>query len=106
MAAYPTKLERPSDDLLRIAWSDGLTREYKVRELRNACPCATCREKRSAPPPPPNVLPVIPPGAGGPISITGMRPTGNYAYNIQFSDGHNSGLYTLELLQELGEAVE
>lgn len=105
MPCYPTQLEKPSDDLLRITWSDGMVREYGVRELRNACPCATCREKRSAPPPPPNVLPVIPPGAGGPITIAGMRPTGSYAYNIAFSDGHNSGLYTMDLLRELGKEV-
>ena len=31
-----------------------------------------------------------------------MRPVGNYAYNIAFSDGHNTGLYTFELLTALG----
>lgn len=106
MSAYPTELDKPTNDRLRITWSDGMVREYTVRDLREACPCATCREKRKAPPPPANVLPVIPPGAGGPITITGMRPTGTYAYNIAFSDGHNTGLYTFENLRELGEAVK
>ncbi|WP_425397583.1 gamma-butyrobetaine hydroxylase-like domain-containing protein [Aeoliella sp.] len=101
----PTKLEKPTDDQLRITWSDDTVREYTVRELRDACPCATCREKRNAPPPPDNVLPVLPPGAGAPLAIAGMRPTGNYAYNISFSDGHNSGLYTLDLLRELGTQI-
>ena len=27
---------------------------------------------------------------------------GSYAYSIQFSDGHNTGLYTLEFLREVG----
>jgi DUF971 family protein len=27
---------------------------------------------------------------------------GHYAYTIRFSDGHDTGIYTFELLQELG----
>jgi DUF971 family protein len=32
-----------------------------------------------------------------------MRPAGNYAYGIEFSDGHSTGIYTFERLFELGE---
>lgn len=106
MSISPTQLQKTSDGHLRITWSDDTVREYTVRELREACPCATCREKRNAPPPPSHVLPVIAPGADGPLTIAGMRPTGNYAYNIAFSDGHNSGLFTLELLQTLGTRID
>ena len=35
-------------------------------------------------------------------SLTGMTPVGQYAYSIGFSDGHASGIYTLEYLRELG----
>jgi len=38
-----------------------------------------------------------------PLQITGVSPVGNYAYSIEFSDGHNTGLYTLDFLYELGE---
>ena len=34
-----------------------------------------------------------------------MRPVGAYAYHIDFSDGHNTGLFTMEFLKELGEEV-
>jgi len=27
---------------------------------------------------------------------------GNYAYGLTFSDGHDTGIYTFELLRELG----
>jgi DUF971 family protein len=37
-----------------------------------------------------------------PLAITGMQPVGQYAYKIVFSDGHDSGIYTLEYLRELG----
>ena len=36
------------------------------------------------------------------LSIAGMQPVGQYAYSIEFSDGHSSGIYTLEYLRELG----
>ena len=52
----PTKLELSGEGALRIFWDDSGVREYTVRELRDACPCATCREKRSAPPQPANAL--------------------------------------------------
>jgi DUF971 family protein len=38
-----------------------------------------------------------------PLSIVGMKPVGNYAYTIAFSDGHDTGIYSFELLRELGE---
>ena len=102
----PTKLERPDEQTLRIHWSDGGLRDYAVAELREKCPCATCREKRSAPPPPPNQLNVLSIEETRPVTIVGMRPVGSYAYAIHFSDGHNTGLFTLDLLQELGALVE
>ena len=36
-----------------------------------------------------------------PLAITGMTPVGQYAYSIEFSDGHSSGIYTLDYLREL-----
>jgi DUF971 family protein len=102
MTASPTKLELAAADLLRITWSDGTVREYPVRELRDKCPCATCREKRNAPPPPSTLLPIITDAETKPLRIEAMKPVGNYAYAIDFSDGHDTGIYTLETLRELG----
>jgi DUF971 family protein len=103
MSAYPTKLSIEPDDRLLIEWSDGRSLRYTFRKLREACPCATCREKRDAPPPPVNMLTVLSPAETQPLRVTGMRPVGNYAYAIAFSDGHDTGIYTFERLLELGE---
>jgi DUF971 family protein len=35
-----------------------------------------------------------------------MKPVGNYAYSIDFSDGHDTGIYTLESLRQLGHPSE
>ena len=104
MPPQPLRLELAAPDKLRITWSDAQIREYKFRELRDACPCATCREMRKALPPPPTQLPIISAAEAQPLRITGMEPVGNYAYSIAFSDGHNTGIYTLESLRAMGRA--
>ena len=111
MDAQPTNLALAGDSRLRIEWSDGQSREYTFRELRDNCPCATCREKRAMPaeptaPPGAFVgLPVLSAAEAKPLKILEMKPVGHYAYAIHFSDGHNTGIYTLEFLRELGQAV-
>lgn len=101
----PVELEK-TDTGIAIRWSDGSCRRYSARELRDACPCATCREKKKAPPPSAMELPVLSPQEIAPMAVASMRPIGSYAYGIAFSDGHDTGLFTLELLQTLGESVE
>ena len=103
MSPYPTKLERAGDDVLIIEWSDGQRRRYLMRELREACPCATCREKRREPPKPATLLPVLSIAETLPPRITSMKPVGNYAYGIEFNDGHNTGIFTFDFLRSLGE---
>jgi DUF971 family protein len=99
----PTKLELTDDDHLAIDWNDGQRRVYTFSELREACPCATCREKRTAAENEPAVLlPVISPEEARPLKIEGMEPVGGYAYSIAFSDGHDTGIFTFEHLRSLG----
>jgi DUF971 family protein len=102
MTPVPTSLSLTDDHRLLIEWSDGVRRKYGFRALREACPCATCREKQSTPKDP-LVLPTLSAGQLVPLKVTGMTPVGNYAYSIAFSDGHNTGIYPLTLLRELGE---
>lgn len=102
MSPVPTSLSLTPENRLLIEWSDGARRVYGFRALRDACPCATCREKQSAPKDP-LALPVLSAAQLAPLKVVGMTPVGNYAYSIEFSDGHNSGIYPLTLLRELGE---
>lgn len=105
MVLQPSRLEIAATGRLRIDWSDGQVREYSVRELRDKCPCATCREQRSAPPPPVTALPILSAAETAPLRIAAMNPVGRYAYGIDFSDGHDTGIFTLESLREMGEEV-
>jgi DUF971 family protein len=105
MSCQPQKMELITPERLQIEWSDGQVRQYLVAELRVNCPCASCSEKRKAPPPPATALPVISAKEAAPLRITKMDPAGHYAYAIHFSDGHDTGLFTLESLRELGSVV-
>jgi DUF971 family protein len=104
MNVQPVDLKLSSPDRLQIEWSDGEVKQYPIRELRDNCPCASCEEKRSAEVPP-TLLPILGSQELAPLRITSMKPTGNYAYGIEFSDGHDTGIFTLELLRSLGTVV-
>jgi DUF971 family protein len=105
MPIHPSKLTLNADGTLRIEWSDGAPRRYTVRQLRDECPCATCRERRALPPPPATSLTVLSPAETKPLTLVSMKPVGHYAYAIEFSDGHDTGIFTFDLLRELGEEV-
>ncbi|MBC20911.1 MAG: hypothetical protein CMJ74_11705 [Planctomycetaceae bacterium] len=104
MATRPTALTVTPDSTLQISWSDDSVREYGFQELRDHCPCASCRELQRNPPEPSPLL-ILSPEEARPLSIKSMSPVGNYAYSIAFSDGHDTGIYQLTLLLELGRQV-
>lgn len=102
MSEYrPLAIRRREDGGVEIDWSDGMKSEYPPQFLRDACPCATCREKRAVPVDK-NPFQVLQPTDVVEMVVTAMEPVGQYAYKVLFSDGHDSGIYTLEYLHELG----
>ena len=40
------------------------------------------------------------------VNITAIEPVGSYAVQLDFDDGHNTGLYSWETLYELGRNKE
>jgi DUF971 family protein len=96
----PVSLRREGDANLVIEWSDGQRHVHTWKQLRDACPCAACREEREKPPDP---LRVLKPAELLPLRAVSMPRVGRYAYKIVWSDGHDSGIYTLEHLRELGQ---
>jgi DUF971 family protein len=98
----PVSLAKEGDDKLVITWSDGLRTTYTWQHLRNNCPCASCREERLKPPDPFHILK---PSELVPLKPVRIDPIGYYAYKITWSDGHDTGLFTVEYLRELGEGT-
>ncbi len=99
-ALRPVSLKREGEGL-KIVWSDGIASFVTWRQLRSNCPCAACIEDRAKPPDPFRVL-TPQEAAAGPPQPVAMHPVGHYAYQINWNDGHSTGIYTLERLRELG----
>jgi DUF971 family protein len=103
MDIYPVKLQIVESSSLWIEWSDGRKQQCPLAELRDHCPCASCREKhKSEEKKPSALLPVLSLAEAQPLRLVSMKPVGHYAYSIAFSDGHDTGIYTFEHLRELG----
>ncbi len=91
-AAYPTEVRRRADErILAILWNDGHRGDYPFAYLRGWCPCAGCQ------------------GHGGDKRYIHAENTdlikidlvGNYALQLHWGDGHETGIYTYQHLREL-----
>ena len=96
-----------------ITWSDGHSSHYDFVYLRDWCPCATCNEERrkkeeadqrftgaasgSSRPTGSAVLPIFKPKA----RARSAKAVGNYALQIEFTDGHSTGIYSFAYLREI-----
>jgi DUF971 family protein len=99
-ALRPVSLIKEGDDRLLIDWSDGHRGVYSWMNLRQSCPCASCQEERQKPPDP---FRILKPSELQPLKPLSIAPVGFYAYKITWSDGHDTGIYTLESLRSLCE---
>lgn len=99
---FPVELQRTENRELFIRWSDGSEQTIPFRNLRDSCQCATCMEKKtSQTEKPAGMLNILSPAEARPLQIETMKPVGNYAYNISFSDGHSTGIFSFELLRSI-----
>jgi DUF971 family protein len=101
----PVALKKTENRNLTIEWDDKTVQEIPFRVLRDACLCAVCnakREKELKNPAPKSTLNILSAAEVAPLDIVKMHPVGNYAYNIHFSDGHSTGIYTFEMLRGIG----
>ena len=94
----PTNIQLIGNEVA-IAWSDGAESYFDFERLRAASPSASNQGER-------DIL-GNQYGGGGSKKFPGVRVThwervGNYAIRFDFSDGHNSGLYSFDYLRQLG----
>jgi len=85
---------------IKIDWKDGHHSDYGITYLRDKCPCATCTGAHGTPPREPeanNPFQMFKPA----LKMLAVEPVGNYAIRINWSDGHNSGIYTFDHFREI-----
>ncbi len=83
----PSELRvREAGHVLRITFADGFAANLSAERLRAASPSADKRR---------------PPAPAGGVAITNIETVGNYAARFAFNDGHDTGIYSWELLRKL-----
>ena len=92
---YPTEIKlHQKSRILDVSFSDGKTFHYPCEFLRVHSPSAEV----SGHSPGQEVLQI----GKKLVSIRSIEPVGNYAIQLNFSDGHNTGLYSWDLLYNYG----
>jgi ATP-binding protein involved in chromosome partitioning len=78
---------------ITFKWSGGHETVYPARYLRLACRCAGCVEETSG-----EVL-IDPKTVADNIRAKGIDLVGQYAIQIEWSDGHSTGIYNFRDLR-------
>lgn len=92
---YPTEIKlHQKSRILDVSFSDGKTFHYPCEFLRVHSPSAEV----SGHSPGQEVLQI----GKKLVSIRSIEPVGNYAIQLNFTDGHNTGLYSWDLLYNYG----
>ncbi len=95
----PVQIKIVDKEKLFIKWNDDSESAISLRYLRDECPCAGCKGeavllKTFRPPSPPIVTP-------GMNEIKNIETVGDYAIQITWRDGHNTGIYSWDYLKDL-----
>jgi len=97
---------------IQIDWKDNHHSQYSLGYLRDECPCATCTGAHGTEPQKSSYS-SAPSGAANPFKM--FQPTlkmlhveqvGHYAIRIEWSDGHNTGIYSWEHLRKICPCAE
>ncbi|MFB6371558.1 MAG: gamma-butyrobetaine hydroxylase-like domain-containing protein, partial [Bradymonadaceae bacterium] len=86
--------------LLKITFSDGEQYDYETPILRGYCPCAHCQGHGSMP----HKFNKIRNESA--IVIDDISQVGAYAICIAWADGHNTGVYSFEMLRQIANEPE
>ncbi len=109
LSTTPVRLDLKRDEKLEIDWADGKKSVYSITLLRTMCPCAMCKmvregtdpHKISTTPKKKMLLPILPGNFEKAITARNAQLVGNYAMKIEWSDNHDSGIYSFQYLRSL-----
>jgi ATP-binding protein involved in chromosome partitioning len=90
----PTEIVGLLRSTISITWEDGHVTAYPARELRLRCRCASCIEEMTGQPL------LDPKSVPESIRARQIQLVGQYAINIDWSDGHSTGIYNFRTLRE------
>ena len=93
----PTQIIEESDSEISIKWSDGAETHYTAAQLRKACPCAGCVNEWTGE----KMLrdETVPEN----LTFSNISIVGRYALNFNFSDAHETGIFSFKYLRNLDQ---
>ena len=95
----PVKIKRSEDNKLHIEWNVGKSFDIDFLYLRDECPCVNCQGETVLFS---TYIPIKAPfKPAGFYEIEKIDKIGNYAIQIFWKDGHNTGIYSWEKLKEI-----
>jgi DUF971 family protein len=87
---------------LAIQWADGSESFIPLERLRRCCPCAGCQGETDIMG---NVYKNPPkPLAANAFELTRLVTVGGYAIQPVWADGHNTGIFSFDYLQQVAAA--
>jgi ATP-binding protein involved in chromosome partitioning len=90
----PTAMELKEGNLV-LTWPDGHASTYNAYDLRINCPCALCVDEDSGEKKlDPKQVPLD-------IKVAGYEKVGRYAVSLNFTDGHNTGIFKFDRLRKI-----
>ena len=109
----PVEIKRNGTEGLFVAWSDGTKSEIPSKVLRQNCPSAISRAERgdiSHEKPintqKPTSLKIVEHTASEQLELQEIWGIGNYALGVRWGDGHDSGIYSFDLLYKLSQEAK
>ncbi len=97
----PLTLKRTNDVVLGSTWSDGFVSSILLSDLREACPCAHCAGEEIMGQ---TVFIGMKTFAAGMNELAALNPVGNYGVQAAWKDGHDTGIYTWDMLRTIFES--
>lgn len=91
----PTDLTFGDEGFLLVHWGDDQDSRFAPKWLRARCPCAECVEEWSG------RRVVGDAQVKDDVRPLGMNQVGRYAIQINWSDGHSTGIYSWDYLLKL-----
>jgi DUF971 family protein len=91
----PTKVKRLNPKQTEIIWNDGHISCYWSWYLRENCSCASCVDEITG------VRKVVHGSIPSSLERVDVGLVGNYALQFEWSDGHNTGIYSFDYLRSI-----
>jgi len=96
---YPTQIKKTENNSLSIKWNDEKVTEISLTKLRDECPCVNCKGESVIFE---SYIPIKSPfKAAGYYEIDKLETVGNYAITVKWKDGHDTGIYSWDILRDL-----